>query len=145
MKEKTRFLFAAAAGALLLMLHGFSLYLSTGFTFNSDTVQGFAKWVGGNYADTCDVITTGIAENTKENTINVFPNPASDNITFQFDESNPTGEILVTDNLGREILRKEIAGEQRVEFSVADLAEGMYFYRVVEKGAIEASGKFIVQ
>ncbi len=74
----------------------------------------------------------------------VFPNPVSETATFDT-KQNLFGEISITDQLGREVKSEKLNGEHRIEISVSDLANGMYFYSVVENAQRKMSGKFIVQ
>jgi hypothetical protein len=122
-----------------------TMYLGGGFRHeDSDSIHYLIKWIGGNYVDSCGAINTGINEPTQpNNSVHVFPNPASTSITFQIE--NSTDEIIIIDQLGKEVRRQKINGEKQIEISVADLADGMYFYQVVQKDNIRSGGKFIVQ
>jgi len=79
------------------------------------------------------------AINEFENTIplNVFPNPASDNITIStlaFDES----ELLleVKDIIGKSIIRKKIANEKFITVDVSSLSKGIYVISLSGKSGI---------
>jgi hypothetical protein len=122
-----------------------TLYLGTGPVFDNDTSYGFVKWIGGNYTDTCGVISTGVDEQAQEKyTVKVFPNPATSTATFQMPGIEGSKTIIITDQLGKEIWRKE-SGEKEIEFSAEGFAPGLYFYRMMHSGNIAASGKLVIQ
>lgn len=121
------------------------LYAGGAFTIvDLDTVNHIAKWIGGSYTSVCGN-TTAITEQTQQNfSVQVIPNPVTTNAIFQITGSSGNKTLLIYDQLGREIWRKE-TDENQIEFSVEGLSAGMYFYRVEQKGEIQASGKLVVQ
>lgn len=122
-----------------------SLYIGGAFTMiDSDAVFCFAMWRGGNYVDTCGN-TTGILEQTNFfATVQAYPNPSSAITTFQFLDNSATREIIITDQLGKEIWRKE-SSDLTVEFPAHDFSMGMYFYRVEESSGVKATGKLVIE
>ncbi|HEU4718071.1 MAG TPA: T9SS type A sorting domain-containing protein, partial [Bacteroidia bacterium] len=74
-----------------------------------------------------------------------FPNPAGDFITFRLPDLSTSATLIITDNLGREVKRQQLNGEKQVQISVADLADGIYFYRFTGENGIVSTGKFIIQ
>lgn len=121
------------------------LYVSGGFwTVDGDSVNKVIKWIGGNNTIACGHLNTGIAEDAlNESAVSFFPNPIITTATFQFS----TGEkrtISIYDQFGREIWRKE-TDKTDVEFSADGLANGMYFFQVIDENSLKTSGKFIVQ
>jgi hypothetical protein len=88
--------------------------------------------------------TTGITEQVQNFSVNVFPNPAITSTTFQMNGLIGSKTIIIYDQLGKEIWRKE-TNENQIEFSVENLAAGLYFYRVEQKGEASANGKFIIR
>lgn len=120
------------------------LYICGGFkTINSDTFNYVAKWIGGNFSTACGN-TTGLTEEPAPQTLTVYPNPATENITFDFAD-NAYGELHITDQLGREVKRLMLSGETQIEISITDLAAGIYYYHYFDKEENKANGKFIVQ
>ncbi len=89
--------------------------------------------------------TTGIDENNSADPISVYPNPAAQTIFFETNSGNQKDEIIISDQLGRIVSTKNMDGDNKVEFSVADLSEGMYFYRILGDEKILSTGKFIVR
>lgn len=86
-----------------------------------------------------------INENVSTNfTVTVFPNPATTNATFQFTGSDGNKMLVIYDQLGKEIWRKE-APQNQIEFSTEGFASGLYFYRVEKEEEIKIFGKLIIQ
>ncbi len=88
--------------------------------------------------------TNGIEQPVAQSPVLLFPNPATDNIGFLVNE-NEISEIIITDQLGKEVRRHKSIGEKRFEISVADLSDGMYYYQYMESSERKSSGKFIVK
>jgi hypothetical protein len=122
------------------------LYIGGAFdTIGGDTICSVAKWIGGNYVDTCGVISTGVNEQAGQNfSVQVFPNPLNQNGTFQINGLEGNKTVVIYDQLGKEIWRKE-TNENQIEFLTENFTTGMYFYRLELNGEIKATGKFIVE
>lgn len=135
-------------GADRVAFYNDTMYVSGPFLQTDSATANYheiAKWIGGNYVDTCGAITTGINENeTADFSVQLIPNPVIQNGIFQITGLDGNKTLIIYDQLGREIWRKE-SGENQIEFSAEGFSSGMYFYQVVEKDNIKASGKFIVQ
>ncbi|NBP74849.1 MAG: T9SS C-terminal target domain-containing protein [Crocinitomicaceae bacterium] len=70
--------------------------------------------------------------------LNVFPNPASDQVNVTFEGENTDYSISLMDIQGRVISSREIAnasGEQVVSFSTENVAKGSYIVTVTSNGA----------
>lgn len=82
-------------------------------------------------ADTCAGSSIEQIEDIK---IEIYPNPASDYVSIQFDYSPKVKDIYMTDMLGREF-RPVIIEEDRhsVKYDVSDLPRGIYLVRVDDK------------
>ncbi|HTE34715.1 MAG TPA: T9SS type A sorting domain-containing protein [Chryseolinea sp.] len=90
----------------------------------------------------CDAV--GLIELRNENVISVYPNPASEIVTFQFSDAHESRSIIIYDQIGREVWREE-TNENLVSISVNEFSAGMYFYRVEETGTVRAMGKLIIE
>ncbi len=115
-----------------------SLVISGHFkTINGDTVNHIAKY---NHS-----LPTGIHSYSQSSAVvDVFPNPASDMITFQFSGEQRSRELVIYDALGKEVWREETS-ESSLIISVQKFPKGIYFYSVVEKNGTNVQGKFLVQ
>jgi hypothetical protein len=122
-----------------------TMYVAGGFwSINGDSISYMAKWIGGNYIDTCGHLTIGIIEpNEYTNEVIVYPNPSHDMVTFQFSNGGQSRELIIHDMFGREVRREE-TNESSISLSVLELTVGMYFYSVLERDGSCATGKFIV-
>jgi len=91
---------------------------------------------------------TGAEEIASElNTINVYPNPAKDEVAFSgLDFKNGYQyELNVFDVLGRSLLTTQL-GKEKANISVAGLENGIYSYSITRSnGKKKISGKLIVQ
>ena len=127
----------------------------------NSTIVTYAWWVKGYglpavkmtmLTDTSDVVQNvewaydlppigSVGENEPLNS-SVYPNPANDFITI----TNASGYkvLVVYDAIGNEISRQAIKSNELVNVSVQDLANGLYFYNLINDGS-KASGKFIIK
>ena len=88
----------------------------------------------------------GIDESTPDNTISIYPNPATNQITVQFDASTLISatsakhdtQIDITNELGQSV--KKIGSNQfifyknEIKIDVADLPTGVYFIQIQNQG-----------
>ena len=76
----------------------------------------------------------------------VFPTPASDVVTVQFESpSAETVKLTVTDFLGRVVVQKTMEnteGVNEVPVNIAELPVGAYFVQLVANGQ-QTKGKFV--
>lgn len=121
-----------------------TLYLGGSFSIISgDSVSKIAKWTGGNFGDSCGN-TTSISMNTLEHSdVSVYPNPSNTVTFFQFYDNSNSREIIITDNLGREIWRKETF-DMIVEFPARNFPAGLYFYTILTDDSHPLAGKFVI-
>lgn len=98
-----------------------------------------------NYCDGSPVNETcvlGLSENSKENGMALYPNPASSQVTIAY-ESTGTKTIGVIDLSGRTVLERTMNGNT-AELSVRDLKKGTYFVRVTDLDAQKSVMKQLV-
>jgi hypothetical protein len=120
------------------------LYLCGNFqTIDGDSVAHTVKWIGGNNTNGCGHLSTAIDESIQDFSVQVFPNPVTTNATFQFSISPGNKTLIIFDQLGKEIWRKE-TGDNQIEFSTQGFAAGLYFYSV-QQNSFSKSGKIIIQ
>jgi len=83
---------------------------------------------------------TEITESSKDNSISIYPNPASDNLTIRINESLDSGvKILVFNQQGKLMLSKDskfVSGAESIEIS--GLSSGLYHIRIVTGGKVKA-------
>ncbi len=130
---------------IAIEIHNGELYIGGNFwTADGDSVNKVVKWIGGNFADSCGHFNTGIQQTELEFTVNVFPNPSSTTTTFQFSGNSIPRQIIITDQLGRVIWRKETT-ETTIEFPAWEFPAGMYFYSIVGSAVSSTTGKFLIE
>lgn len=111
---------------------------------------GFTGSSAGEYHLDKEKITgVGIDEDiTEANTIlNVYPNPASDNVTITYNAISNFTSISIFDLTGKEVLSKQIntvKGLSQEKLNVVDLTQGVYFLRIAS-GQNISTQKLIVQ
>lgn len=90
--------------------------------------------------------TSGITETSADIQFKLYPNPANNTITLQYDlplEQKISFEVW--NITGKRMMIKTLpAGKQTTSFSVQDLNSGIYFYRVVSENKMLSADKIIV-
>lgn len=105
------------------------LYILTDF-INGDTINKVAKWIGGNFRDTCGTFPLwphGIKESTTDN-IQVYPNPTDNQLTIL--TKSLIRKIEVSNSHG--LLIKRYFGINALSFNIQleGLPNGLYFLRI---------------
>jgi ELWxxDGT repeat protein len=74
----------------------------------------------------------------------IYPNPFTDNITININDSRFTsGELYITNGLGQTVYRKKLTtGTQTIQ---TELSSGIYFYKIVTAQEVIATGRLIRQ
>lgn len=86
----------------------------------------------------------GTDDNFLEASLNMLPNPASDNVSFSLKNSQ-LESILLFDIQGRLILSEENISSNKKTISIASLNSGVYFARITSKKGQSVVKKLIVQ
>lgn len=107
------------------------MYLRAGSTLWIDDMS-FSGWVGLDETP------------AQREEVAVFPNPATDNVTFTVNNDNAS-RVQIYDMTGRMISDEMFTG-RRVQLSTEELASGMYTYTIVDaKNQTMNRGKFTVK
>jgi hypothetical protein len=111
--------------------------------------DGFEEYDGFYFDDISitEILPGGLSVNeniTDGFVMNVYPNPASDQVTFSTTlKSN--GRLFITDGAGRLIHAENISsGINRIDFSLLNLENGIYFYTLKAEDGSILRGKFSV-
>jgi hypothetical protein len=77
---------------------------------------------------------------------NVYPNPASTEVNFEFNEFTGKGTLEVLDQLGRVVAQVELTRNDQSRYAIKteDWAAGMYSYRLITATQIQ-TGKLVVR
>src|ERR1035437_1412094 len=87
-------------------------------------------------------IMTDIKHIVANNTISVYPNPASSTITIHQSTPSPNQQLLITNILGEEIYHQAINNSTQTTIDISHWSNGVYFYQI--RGDKETvQGKFV--
>jgi hypothetical protein len=81
---------------------------------------------------------------TKGGSINIYPNPFSEQTTIYLAEEMNKGILEITDVLGKKIKSINFTGN-RVQLEKAEMKPGVYYVRITEEHGMVTSGKIVVQ
>jgi len=104
---------------------------------------------GQTFGSTYLVNFVGINENDNSiSNLNVFPNPAAKNISLQFNlQSENSVELKIVNTLGATVKKENIqnlqTGNNSINISIAELANGVYFAQIKNGNTIETK-RFVV-
>lgn len=86
----------------------------------------------------------GFNEMNSRNVINIYPNPATNEITIGFEDEAPE-VVIVSDIYGREVKKINTNAEAGIHIDISNLSSGVYFISAANKGETYATGRFIKQ
>jgi hypothetical protein len=88
---------------------------------------------------------TGSIENSNKSIFKIFPNPANDKVTFEFDLKNASSAILEIRDVTCKII-KEYALDENVNSLVLenDFQNGIYFCNIIADGSLLKSEKLVI-
>ncbi|MCE3281071.1 MAG: hypothetical protein K0S44_3262 [Bacteroidetes bacterium] len=127
-----------------------SLCVGGGFwTINGDSMNFISKWKGTNLIDTCGHLEIGINEHDNSNDyMNIYPNPASTQITIEFDLTETRNTSIEIKNMLGETIKKVnngfSIGNNKLEIDVSELPKGLFFVQLVN-GSTQVIQKFIAE
>lgn len=91
------------------------------------------------------LLNIGSVSKTVYNKINVFPQPALNNVTFKFPMVIANGNISITNIVGKQVFQSHFAQKDNLQLSDLNLS-GLYFYRIEDNtNNTVYSGKLIFQ
>ena len=87
----------------------------------------------------------GINNQVVMNDIKVFPNPASDHISFEFGSViNEDANLKVYNVFGQEVSDYHLVrGINRQKISIVNYSSGVYFFKILTTEGFQACGKFV--
>jgi len=88
-------------------------------------------------------MTTGIVENSFASSINLFPNPASNQLTIDLGSHNKKVQATITDITGKVVYTTLTTDTQKVEVNTKDFAEGIYVVQI-QSGEFIGTKKLVV-
>jgi hypothetical protein len=87
-------------------------------------------------------LTSGFPQAPEESELKVYPNPAIDQLTFQWNRVFANFEIEITDIMGHVLIQKTPNASNILTLDISKLSRGVYGYRVIS-GSQRISGTFI--
>ncbi|MBP8755341.1 MAG: T9SS type A sorting domain-containing protein, partial [Chitinophagales bacterium] len=93
-----------------------------------------------------DLTTVEITEPeiTEQNLFEIYPNPASDEITIKSNAKENQFYIVIQDLIGRKMYDSSLYIFAEVKINVADFSAGMYIISISDKSAILFNTQFII-
>lgn len=88
---------------------------------------------------------TGIQTNNLNNEINVYPNPASDNLNIRFNSSE-IAELIVYlyDVTGKQLLKQKIHQHENNQINLASFNNGVYILRILDSESSSVQSEKII-
>jgi len=126
------------------------LYIGGGFwSIDGDSSMAYiAKWIGGNFTDTCGFVDYTAIDETIHDNIHFFlyPNPFSDDISLTYElNKKETIHLDMYDALGKMLTSIEIFGEEgsnNKKITLSNLKGGLYYY-VIHSETQSTNGKML--
>ena len=82
----------------------------------------------------CGLGTTGIAEATKKEVVNIFPNPASGYFTITFPGPIKKGSVEIYNIFGEKVYADKIYSSSQKQINLKNISSGIYFVSVMDNG-----------
>lgn len=88
------------------------------------------------------MIGASIDDGETTQTVSVFPNPANNEITFQFGDADESRSVVIYNSAGQAV-GKYSANQNTLQISTAEYAEGIYFFNCIGENT-ESRCKFVI-
>jgi Concanavalin A-like lectin/glucanases superfamily/Secretion system C-terminal sorting domain len=86
-------------------------------------------------AEISTIYTTGLQENLWDAGFSIYPNPARDNITVQYNLQNKEGVLLIFNTLGKLVSSNDLpAINNGITVDISTFTKGMYAARIISEG-----------
>lgn len=116
------------------------------FDFNSD----FANYTNSNTFATVYMlfsaedldIKTGVSELADYNQMNIYPNPANDELYIELNKEI-NGLIEIYDVMGKKMITKKIKNDKIIRINIKAYSNGIHFVKVIDEGKVYSIGKLV--
>lgn len=124
-------LFMFEGGSYLICAHNYHSTDSLIYVYNNLIVS-------------CDTSTVGIIENPINNySINIYPNPFEDKITFEFSENLKDINFYLFDVYARIVYEEQYAAAKEIILDNLHFNKGIYFFEIFSNDRIIKTGKVV--
>ena len=114
------------------------------FDFNEAVITNATHHVIGQNFIESNLVGLSTANQNNEITVNVYPNPAKDDVTFEIKNAQQSNYTLqIFNNLGSTVLQRYISNN-KIIIQKGNLPAGIYFYQVSHAKGITGVGKLII-
>jgi hypothetical protein len=112
-------------------------------------VGGTWYFMGSTMQDVWNTVSSmpaGVAENTSDVSVNVFPNPASEVINFRINNTEDVQKysLVITNSLGQIISNTDFTENTLAINTENNLDKGVYFYELRKQSGLVQRGKFVL-
>ncbi len=84
-----------------------------------------------------------VGTNEKQNSLKIYPNPFTNKLTLQVNDSNTESEFILFDMLGKTVMQKKIS--QTATTIDVNVVPGMYFYKFINSSGSIETGKLMAR
>ncbi len=112
------------------------------FNFISNGTNEFEGWMFDDFGTTYYPCSSN--ENIVSNQLNVFPNPATDQLIIDFGDQFLSGELFLSNVMGQRVLERSGLSDYSVELSVQELPSGIYYYHFITDEEVFYTGKLMI-
>jgi pimeloyl-ACP methyl ester carboxylesterase len=129
-----------------LLLPWLDFYLKSDCAGASQFQDLIAAGAGITSQQNCGLVCVGLQENNRDNQqYNIFPNPFERATTIRFSQNLTDASLIIYDSFGRNIVQKNNIYGQELILERENLASGVYFVQLIERGQIIVADKIRVQ
>jgi hypothetical protein len=135
-------------GATLASLAGFSGHYNPNNTMGIARIR-YTMFVEDNPNDSASFVveyntTIGIEDHV--NNLNVYPNPADDQVTVEYTSAGNDATLSIYNLVGQEVIYRNLNSmDNTLTIDVSDLSEGIYFYAVKEGNQVIETKKLVIK
>ena len=110
----------------------------------ANTTKGYAvDWEGAIYKNSTGLM--GVADNTLEYPIKMYPNPAAEQVTIALPQlHNPNFTIEISDSTGKKVFENSYQSDNLITINTASFASGVYILALLSEGARQ-SRKLVIK
>src|SRR6185295_9046452 len=83
--------------------------------------------------------------NSKQITLNIFPNPFHSTSTIRISHDIQSGVLLIYDNIGREVQQTGNINSTSITIDGNGMKDGIYFFVLKENEEIIGTGKMVIE